>query len=102
MSEEISVISSITYSVRVHGWGSPRIVAIHEDRIYFQAAVCFPCPTCNSRVKQLNEGLKRSGLGQGNILWLLCVCNAHVSQLGCSCCIPSHHTISKSAVLCRL
>ena len=54
-----------SYTVSVEGWGSPRLAAIHDGLLYFQAATCYPCPTCNGRVDQLDAGLARSGLGAG-------------------------------------
>lgn len=67
-----------SFSVAVKGWGSPRLVAVHGNAIYFQASTCDGrgvrhlhddvCvatrrPRCASRAKPATQGLPRWRLG---------------------------------------
>lgn len=59
---------SNSFSVRIARWSSPRLVCVDEGLIYFQAATCYPCSTCDMRVTTLKMALngeycQRIGLG---------------------------------------
>jgi len=58
----VEVRGAQSFTVWLEGWGSPRLVAVHQDQVFFQAAVCYPCDICSRRVQELDAGLERSGL----------------------------------------
>jgi hypothetical protein len=53
-----SVLSELWFGVNVEQWGRRRAIAVKDNRLFFQAATCFPCPTCNNRVDYCKDALK--------------------------------------------
>jgi len=47
-----------SFSVRIYGRNSPRLVSFVDGFVCFQVSTCYPCPVCDHRVETLKRKLQ--------------------------------------------